>query len=304
MMVYGDPNATKPSAFEGLRYPDFLCIGAQKAGTTWLDSNLRKLPKIWLPPIKELHYFNEVHSDDNRKWTSIHRRTQGIRALGNYLKSVDEQSWNYEFIARTADIVSGRLSDEWYGNIFSLAAPEQICGEITPAYSILPPVGIEHIVRLMPNVKIIMILRDPIERSWSQLRMLAAEKGQSDPAALIRFAASPQVFGRSNYPQILRLWSRHFDQRQVLVVDMDEIVSHPRRVLTGICEFLETDFEGTRASQLSVPVHVGNEMPIPREVYVFLKEQMLPLYESLKGRYPEMVGKWANRHYGGGSVTP
>ena len=42
-----------------MAYPDFIGIGAQKAGTTWLSHNLQRHPEIWMPGIKELHYFNE-----------------------------------------------------------------------------------------------------------------------------------------------------------------------------------------------------------------------------------------------------
>ncbi len=41
-------------------FPDFLCIGAQRSGTTWLHHNLRQHPEIWMPPLKELHYFDEM----------------------------------------------------------------------------------------------------------------------------------------------------------------------------------------------------------------------------------------------------
>ncbi len=41
-------------------YPDFVGIGAQKAGTTWLYHNLRAHPEIWMPPRKEIHYFNRM----------------------------------------------------------------------------------------------------------------------------------------------------------------------------------------------------------------------------------------------------
>lgn len=37
-------------------YPDFLGIGAQKSGTTWLHDKLWLHPQVWLPPIKELHH--------------------------------------------------------------------------------------------------------------------------------------------------------------------------------------------------------------------------------------------------------
>jgi len=39
-------------------FPDFLVIGAQKAGTTWLFQNLRMHPQVWLPPEKEIHFFD------------------------------------------------------------------------------------------------------------------------------------------------------------------------------------------------------------------------------------------------------
>ena len=49
--------------------PSFLCIGAQKAGTTWLHAQLRSHPKVWLPPIKELHYFDHKFVKGQKKWT-------------------------------------------------------------------------------------------------------------------------------------------------------------------------------------------------------------------------------------------
>jgi hypothetical protein len=39
-------------------YPDFLCIGAQKSGTSWLQRNMETHPQVWLPPIKEVHYLD------------------------------------------------------------------------------------------------------------------------------------------------------------------------------------------------------------------------------------------------------
>jgi hypothetical protein len=40
------------------RSPDFLIVGAQRAGTSWTNRHLRRHPQIWTPPIKELHYFD------------------------------------------------------------------------------------------------------------------------------------------------------------------------------------------------------------------------------------------------------
>ncbi len=45
---------------------DFLIVGAEKSGTTWLAKMLRQHPKIYLPPQKELYYFNRRFVEDPR----------------------------------------------------------------------------------------------------------------------------------------------------------------------------------------------------------------------------------------------
>jgi hypothetical protein len=55
--------------------PHFLGIGAQKSATSWLDRCLRAHPGLWLPPIKELHYFTHLGQD-------VHPGVGG-RLLGN-----------------------------------------------------------------------------------------------------------------------------------------------------------------------------------------------------------------------------
>ena len=41
--------------------PDFLCVGAQKAGTSWLYRQLEPHPDFWMPPVKELHYLDNLN---------------------------------------------------------------------------------------------------------------------------------------------------------------------------------------------------------------------------------------------------
>ena len=44
----------------GEAQPDFLCVGAQKGGTSWLYQQLESHPDFWMPPVKELHYFDKL----------------------------------------------------------------------------------------------------------------------------------------------------------------------------------------------------------------------------------------------------
>lgn len=50
------------------RWPDFLIIGAQKAGSTWMNANLAWHPEVWTPPIKELNFFNQYFVPSTDGW--------------------------------------------------------------------------------------------------------------------------------------------------------------------------------------------------------------------------------------------
>ncbi len=65
----GDHNGEELNGLTGDAYPDFLCVGAQKAGTSWLYRQLEPHPDFWMPPVKELHYLDNLtgRSDFSRR---------------------------------------------------------------------------------------------------------------------------------------------------------------------------------------------------------------------------------------------
>ena len=74
--------ASNGRARAGKSGPDFLIVGAQRAGTTWLHRVLRQHPALWLAPVKELHYFDKPEIArtclDEKE-----RRRLGLRDLGH-----------------------------------------------------------------------------------------------------------------------------------------------------------------------------------------------------------------------------
>jgi hypothetical protein len=279
------------------RYPDFLCIGAQKAGTTWLDKNLRRHPKLWLPPMKELQYFSHLHIPQARKWTTRQRRERGTQLLRRYIEKNEPGAWDYRYIARVADLVGGTISDDWYGRIFSLAQPGQICGECTPDYCTLPEEGIRHVLRLSPEVKIILSLRDPIERSWSHMRMTAKTRGVDDVEMFVQFAGNADQYQRADYPTIIANWRKFIPEERFLVIFMDDIGATPNTVLERVCEFLGVRYRDRPFAKAADPVHAGKQQPIPPAVLDVLKERMRPIYDALALLYPEIGTRWAARYY-------
>jgi hypothetical protein len=279
------------------RYPDFLCVGAQKAGTSWLDRNLRRHPDLWLPPMKELQYFNHVHIPSNRNWTSRQRHERGSHLLRNYIEKHPPEDWDFRRIARIADIAGGPVSDDWYGRIFSLAPPERICGEVTPDYATLPDEGIRHVLKLSPDVRIILSLRDPIERSWSHIRMIAEARGVTDTSEMETMAANIDQYRRADYPAMIANWRRFVPEDRFHVIFMDDIASDPKRVIEQVCAFLGVKFRQKRYAKAENAVHVGKPKEIPPGVLAVLKRGLRPIYGRLAEIYPDIAARWAARHY-------
>src|SRR4051794_10997820 len=139
--------------------PDFLCIGAQKAGTGWLYEQLRAHPDFWMPPVKELHYFD-------REW----RKPRVENRFENALRETRDES-DRTFLHRAVELFGQpELSLPGYSALFEPTA-DKITGDITPGYSVLPEERIEMILQHLPNVQMVFLARDPVERAWSQLSM-------------------------------------------------------------------------------------------------------------------------------------
>lgn len=225
------------------RLPDFLCIGAQKAGTTWLHHNLSQHPFLWLPPLKELHYFDHPHRAPSALLLPL-PTWQGRRArkeLPRLWQARRQRAlfrWHLRFLARPR-------GDAWYSSLFE---PEsgQLCGEVTPGYDTLPDAAVARIRELMPNLKIIYLLRDPIDRIWSALAMHADKHGWGpldsvSEDRVFEYLRWDVPLRHSAYLQNLDTWTRHFPREQVHVDFHDRLGVEAEALYRDICGFLGVD---------------------------------------------------------------
>jgi len=164
-------------------FPDFLCIGAQKSGTSWLTSNIRLHPDIWTTPVKGIHFFNDlpplpmITRVFNRKQRNNKWRHLLIGQLGRAVKAPHtlEVRWLLRFFLL-------QRSESWYASLFT-PGEGQIAGEITPAYARLDEDTVGRVHSLMPNAKIIYLLRDPRSHRANVVasRNALPEKGPPEP---------------------------------------------------------------------------------------------------------------------------
>jgi hypothetical protein len=114
--------------------PDFVGIGAPRSGTSWLYEVLARHPGLWLPPVKELHYFDEP-LQTKRYYSYLRMRLISGFWIRRPLSRFDLQYF------------LGRRSDVWYCNLFAPARRRSLLtGEITPAYSTLEEPALDETI--------------------------------------------------------------------------------------------------------------------------------------------------------------
>lgn len=193
---------------------DFMIIGAQKAGTTALGVFLDQHPDIQMAKGKEVHLFDS--SDYNPEW------------------SVAEINRRYE----------PYFSSEVTG----------LKGEATPVYLYLPEV-VAELYRYNPNLKLIISLRDPAERALSHYMMEMGRGRECLPfwkALLCERSRLKQTLGRNNddprrvfsyidrgrYSTQIETVRAYFPDNQLLIIEMQELLSSHDQVLKRVFEFL------------------------------------------------------------------
>jgi len=208
--------------------PDFLCVGAQKAGTSWLYHQLTLHPDFWMPPIKELYYFDRL---------SRVKRSNPPRCKD------ERDQW---FLARLVELSA--LPCIELGTYSQLFAPKAalLSGDISPSYSTLNDEVIERVVNYFPNLKVIFLARDPVERAWSQLSMevrlgVISRFDATDVEQVIRNLRNPGVLARSHPSKIVARWKRYVRPDLFRVYFFDDLQQNPAELRRSILRFLGAD---------------------------------------------------------------
>jgi hypothetical protein len=268
-------------------FPDFLGIGAQKAGTTWLHENLGKQAGIWLPPVKELHFLDHEPASMRAR---LFGRTSHRRLARQYFfdtaRSVVSGQASWSNLRSAYLLAYGRQSYEWYEALFP-QMPGWICGEICPGYARMSVDRIRAIYQRGPRTKIIYLLRDPIDRAWSALAMHFRKDGvvvDVPKVEIERRFASARSRAHNEYTRNITAWTDVFPEKQIFFGFFEEIAEDPHRFLGRILDFLGVGGPIAATDPYSrVNAGRGEVMPLP--VKRVLAAALLPEAEFLNARF-------------------
>lgn len=286
--------------------PDFICIGPHKTGTDWMYIALTWHPQVWMPPQKEVGYFWERaylgkssfykrlasshgHYAHMRQW--FKRRMQA-RAQDLFKPRIDKKSllWDLRHIALPR-------SDGWYLSLFD---GDKVSGDVSPNYYELPEEEVEKISKLLPHVKIIISLRNPVERLWSLAKMTLCKNQNKNLTEIserqfLDFFVENTRLSTTHYVRLIERWKKYFPTDNVLVIFTDELAESPMLLFEKICRFLEIISPDDRLQQkINFCANKGLEGPLPytlgQHLYRHFQQPILELAEYLpQVEYPR---KW------------
>jgi hypothetical protein len=123
----------------------------------------------------------------------------------------------------------------------NLSPGAQRYGEKSPSYFTMPDEAIRRCAELLPRLKLICSIRNPVDRARSHLNRLKPQHRERVIHAARKGAASPEldaVIGQGRYREHLVRWARHFPLKQILLTDFDRLVSEPDALYDEILDFL------------------------------------------------------------------
>lgn len=201
-------------------FPDFFCIGPQRTGSTWLHANLVRHPEILMHRDKETFFFSTIGEPAAPRFR--------YPSLEDYLESFRDTPGelilkNYHALRR-----SGRFYNP------------RIRGESTASYCVLRDEVLEDLRLLNPNLKIIMLLRDPVERAWSHANKdLVRDTGKSaTESQYLEFFSRPDQLARADYFSILERWRAILNPGHMLLAPASRIESDPEGLISDVLRFL------------------------------------------------------------------
>jgi hypothetical protein len=211
-----------PAKYNGsMTLPNFLIIGAGRAGTTSLHHYLRQHPEVFMPERKEPSYF---------AWAN------GVLPSG-----IPGADWLRQTVVTTRPA---------YEALFAGATGARAIGETSPAY-LASAEAPARIRAMIPDARLVAILRDPVERAHAQ--WLGLRRDGVDPAPTFeealrqedrRISAGWPYAGltrNSFYHRLLSRYVEQFPPEQIRVCLFDELVADPLALMRDLFTFLGVD---------------------------------------------------------------
>lgn len=278
------------------------CIGATKAGTSWLHRFVADHPQCYLRAAKELHYHDSVAFDDWDYWGK-EMATQRDRVRASMSDNLDadvmaNRTRVAQDLGEWADVLrTGKEDDAAYLEYLQNGRGDaRLVGDFTPAYGLLPVDSLRHMAGLLPDVRFVYLMRDPVARIWSHARMMAGrqvEGAEDVPQRAVKLmkrilnGMEPQIVRRSDYIGPVTRLRAAVDPAKIFFGFYEDMFT--QGTVAKLCAFLGIDM-GT--PDFDKRVMQGPSAAMVPGQWNEMRDYLAPQYDAMREIFGTLPDAW------------
>ena len=283
-----------------------ICVGATKAGTSWMYRYLHDYQEYFARLMKECQYFSKLKPKKlMRQLKILNRHVVRYEARLIEAESADDIIRLLSLSRRIDDtkalimaLSADRSDDSAYLEYLQAGRmDETVLLDVTPAYALLKPAEIARISAFPIHVKLQYLMRDPLERLWYHVRMVAKRTLKEEQDFLgncqdilqrvLYTQEEAHIVIRGDYRSNIARFVAVFDRSQFQVGFSENLQDGPK--FDNMCAYW--GINATSARQIK-PAHVDVAAPFPeglrRDTLEFLKAQ----YDFVADNFAELPENW------------
>ena len=293
--------------------PHLICVGAQRAGTTFIYDNLNKLLHDRCSSvIKEVQYFNTKYIASHKNWSVHHRKRQIYQKLGyltsrySYKNIISTPKLSKIFNSLVSTYDNSTFDDQCYINKIAFGLKDDSCitMDFTPEYSLLDLRDFRSLYEVVPDSYFLFITRNPIPRAFSHLCKLQKEgKIKNLDFSTINNILKlwPDIVQRSNYSCVHNNLLSVVSNSRLMIIDHHQIADNSHEVVTSIASWLANGLNlPQKPSKPLKPVHSlskkfrSNHSDNSQLRDLFLN-QFSACYDEYRSINPDIVRLWESQ---------
>jgi len=275
-----------------------FCIGAAKSGTSWLFDYLFHRDDCHFPAVKELHYWDVLESgngaffraeaDRRIAWLKGRREITGNPRTAAYQERsiADIGAWHQAFDGET------RNDAAYLSFLGEGREGARLIGDFTPSYALLSEKSFRAMSHLMARVKFVFLMREPVDRLWSQMRMDAGGDVHAQDARLANYLGEGErnLRLRSNYRRTTKRLLAVVP-RANLHLELYERLFSPEAI-ERLCTFLGL---APQPAQFGKVINDSPGAPLAADVRRQLEATLRPQYNFVSELMGGLPAEWTDR---------